>query len=372
VSNPTFIPGLQLCGGFYREAVLPILDQHFPGLEYSAALIGSGSEVLGFDDAMSTDHHWGPRLMLFLRPATCLRLSKDIKTSLGNHLPYTFRGYSTNFSAPDPNDSGVQHAVELKAGPVNHRVEILTFEGFVADLLGFDLSSDISPADWLTFPQQKLRTLTAGAVYHDGIGLEALRQRFGWYPRDVWLYLLAAGWARIGQEEHLMGRAGIRGDEIGSALIGARLVRDVMRLGFLMEKVYAPYPKWFGTAFQRLACAPELTPHLQQALTAQTWQERENHLVPAYECLARMHNQLSVTNPLPETARDFWGRHFRVMALHGYSEKLLEQISDPVVKKIASRPLVGNIDLLSDNTDFVENSLGREALLHYYLPPNGL
>jgi hypothetical protein len=47
-----------------------------------------------------------------------------------------------------------------------------------------------------------------------------------------------------------MPRAGFVGDELGSALIGSRLVRDIMNLCFLLEKQYAPYPKWFGTAFQ--------------------------------------------------------------------------------------------------------------------------
>ena len=70
---------------------------------------------------------------------------------------------------------------------------------------------------------------------------EVLGDRFKYYPRDVWLYLMASGWNRIGQEEHLMGRAGLAGDEIGSALIGSRLVRDLMRLCFLMEQQYAPY-----------------------------------------------------------------------------------------------------------------------------------
>ena len=60
-----FIPGLTLCGDFYREAVRPLLDDAFPGLAHSAALIGSGSEVLGFDDEMSSDHHWG-RVSSFL------------------------------------------------------------------------------------------------------------------------------------------------------------------------------------------------------------------------------------------------------------------------------------------------------------------
>jgi Domain of unknown function (DUF4037) len=46
------------------------------------------------------------------------------------------------------------------------------------------------------------------------------------------------------------------------ALIGARLVHDIMNLCFLLEKQYAPYPKWFGTAFQQLHSAKELGPLL--------------------------------------------------------------------------------------------------------------
>ena len=364
--NP-FIPGLTLCGDFYREAVRPILDDAFPGLTHSAALIGSGSEVLGFDDEMSTDHHWGPRVQLFLDEDDHLLAADAIHDTLAARLPYTFRGYSTNFSEPDPNDSGVQHLTVLESGPVNHRVTIATIGGFVEYYLGFDSDQPLTPTDWLTFPQQKLRTLTGGAVYHDGVGLGEMRARFAWYPQDVWLYLLAAGWARIGQEEHLMGRAGLVGDELGSALMGSRLVRDVMRLAFLMERRYAPYPKWFGTAFARLDCATELTPHLLAAQTAATWQERESHLVPAYESLARMHNRLGLTDPMPERVRDFFGRPFRVITLHGFGDALLGQISDPAVQRIAAQRPIGSIDLLSDNTDLLEGTNWRPVLRQLWL-----
>ena len=64
----TFIPGMELSRRFYWEAVRPVLDRLCPGVAHSAALIGSGSETLGFDDEMSRDHNWGPRLQLFLRP----------------------------------------------------------------------------------------------------------------------------------------------------------------------------------------------------------------------------------------------------------------------------------------------------------------
>ena len=360
------LPGLQLSERFYWEVVRPLLDSHFPNLPHAAALIGGGSEVLGFDDAMSTDHHFGPRMMLFLRPEDYASTADALWTMLAYQLPLTFCGYSTNFTAPDLHDNGVQHLQLVERGPVNHRVEIFTVRGFLTGYLGVDPDAPLTPADWLILPQQKLRTIVGGAVYHDAIGVETVRQRFAWYPHDLWRYLLAAGWARIGQEEHLMGRAGLVGDEVGSALIGARLVRDVMRLCFLIAGVYAPYPKWFGTAFRRLACGPELLPVLEEALHARTWQAREVHLVTAYEALARLHNALGVTKTLPDQARQFFGRPFRVMALHGFADELLHSITDPAVRSLAQRPPIGGIDQISDNTDLLENSIWQPALRQLY------
>jgi hypothetical protein len=360
-----FIPGLQLSRRFYHEIVHPILDNGFPDLPYASALIGGGSEVLGFDDSMSTDHHWGPRVMIFLREKDA-HLATAIHDLMANKLPYTFLGYPTNFTPPDPNDNGTQLLQAIESGPVNHRIETYTLHGFFVDYLGFDIDQTIEPADWLTFPEQKLRAITSGAVFRDDIGLIGARSRFAYYPQDVWLYLLAAGWTRIGQEEHLMGRAGVAGDEAGSALIGARLVRDIMRLCFLMEKTYAPYPKWFGAAFKQLSCANTMWPSLEAALHAQTWQKRDQHLAEAYEALATLHNNLQLTDPLPARTRSFFGRPFRVIALHGYANAILRRIGDPIVQKIAQRPIIGGIDQFSDNTDLLENPSLRPVLRRLY------
>jgi hypothetical protein len=364
--SPNFVPGLQLSREFYEEIVRPLLDRRFPGLPHAAGLLDSGSEVLGFDDAVSTDHCWGPRLMLFLEPANERRYSWRIRKTLAEELPYEFEGYSTNFSPPDPDDHGTQLPQSVRSGPVNHRVMVQTARGFFKAYLGFDIQRPLEPADWLTFPQQSLRTITSGAIFHDGIGLAPVRERFAWYPHDVWLYLLAAAWARIGQEEHLMGRAGSAGDEIGSALIGARLVRDGMRLCFLMERKYAPYPKWFGTAFKQLDCAESLQPFFLGALGAGSWQEREARLVPAYEYIAAKQNALGLTEPRPEKTRSFFDRPFRVIALNGFAEALKERIQDPDVKRIADRPLIGSLDLFSDNTDLLSNPLWRKKLRELY------
>jgi hypothetical protein len=352
--QPDFIPGIELCRRFYWDAVRPILDDAFPGLPHSAALIGHGSEVLGFDDAMSTDHHWGPRAMLFLQEDNLDRYAQAIRNVMAERLPHSFMGYPTHWSAPNPADNGVQGLVETTEGPVNHRVDVLTLRQFILDDLAFDIEDRLTPADWLTFPAQKLRTLAVGPVYHDGIGLEAVRSHFSYYPNDVWLYLLVCGWERIGQEEAFVGRTGMAGDEIGSALIAGRLVRDLMMLGFLMERQYPPYAKWFGTAFNRLACASSLGPVLRRVLTAETWQEREQRLVPAYEQVVELHNALGLTDPIRPAVQPYFGRPFMVTFGGRIAEKLRAEITDPDVKRIASRRPIGSIDQFSDSTDLRE------------------
>ena len=146
---------------------------------------------------MSSDHHWGPRAMIFLEQKDYEQHRKTIIDCLSEKLPRQFRGYPTGFTQPDLNDHGTQLLDFSTEGPINHRVEVLTLEGFFLNYLGFNISQDIQPADWLTFPEQKLATVIAGRVFHDEIGLENIRRRFAYYPHDVWLYLLASGWAAL-------------------------------------------------------------------------------------------------------------------------------------------------------------------------------
>lgn len=361
-----FIPGLELSRLYYAEAVKPILDAHFTGLRYTAALTGSGSEILGFDDAMSADHHWGARLMLFLDEDDFEKKRDAIDEILRRKLPYEIQGHSTNFHLYSAEDNSLM-PLEIENGQVNHRVETFTIRKFFLDYLGFDIRREIESADWLTFPEQKLRTLSAGAVYHDEIGLRETLQRFDYYPNDVWFYLLASSWNRIGQEEHLMGRAGAVGDEIGSAIIASRLVRDLMRLCFLMERRFAPYPKWFGKAFSHLNCSENLTPVFEKVLSAENWQEREKFLAQAYEIAARMHNDLKITEPLPAKAANFFGRPFLVIHLHGdFAGAICKKITDDDVKRLAEKSLIGGIDQISDNTDILSDTKWREVLRKLY------
>lgn len=364
--RPEFIRGLKLAEGFFHEIVRPILKSHYPDLQYSAALIGHGSEVLEFDDEMSTDHSWGPRLILFLSTGDLNSKRDAVHSILSRELPPTFMGYPTNFSEPDPLDHGVQVMRPSTSDSINHRIEIYTLENYIAGYMNIDIRKELSPVDWLTIPQQKLRSVTAGRVFQDRLGLENIRTRLQWYPNDVWLYILASAWMRISQEEHLMGRAGMTGDKVGSAIIGSRLVRDIIRLCFLMEKKYMPYAKWFGTAFDQLQSAEKLAPALKNALQAKSWQKREESLCLAYEILAEMNNSLKITKPVPPKVHQFFGRPFKIIGGEKFANALVKQINDPEIIPLTKRSLIGNIDLISDNTDVLEDASLRLALKALY------
>ncbi len=360
---PEFVPGLELRESFYLGAVKPILDADFAGVPHAAALIGPGSEVLGYDTALSDDHHWGPRVMLFLRDEDYDALKPPISEVLGAKLPYTFRGFSTNFGEPD--EIGVRLMREIDSGPVRHRAEIFTVCLFFKDHLGFDPNEDLRSSDWLTFSEHQLLAATKGKVFHDGIGdLTRVREKLCFYPHDIWMYLLASQWEKVAQDEAFVGRCGDVGDDLGSRLVAARLVRHLMRLCFLMERSYTPYAKWFGSAFSRLDCAPALAPVLHDVLSAEKWQERERHLSQAYRIVAEKHNALNITELIETEVSLYHTRPYRVIHGDRFVEALRRQIKDDELKKL--NPAIGSVNQLLESSDALEDpSLGRKLRLLY-------
>jgi hypothetical protein len=356
-----FLPGAELGARFYAEAVRPLLEAEFPGLPHAAAHVGSGSDVLGYDTPMSRDHDWGPAVTLFVRDSDA-DLAPAVRSMLTDRLPGVFQGHPTGF-AVHPADPTSE---VMTPGAPDRRVRTTTVRAFTRRELGWDPADPLSAADWLSFPSQQLLRVTAGSVHHDGVGeLTRLRERLAWYPDDVWRYLLAAGWTRLGQEEHLMGRAGHAGDELGSAVIGARLARDLMALGFLLERRYAPYPKWFGTAFGRLELAPALSPLLAELVAAPTWPERQDVYATAAGLLVRRLNELDLCAPVDPRPRLFYGRPFWVIDGGRVAAALVAAVRDPAVRRLTQRRLIGSVDQWSDSTDLKDGDFRADVRRFY-------
>lgn len=85
-----WIPGLELSRGFYHDVVRPLLGD----VRHSAGLLGWDSDVLGYDTACSTDHGWGPRLLVFVDPGVdCERVA----ATLDARLPEMYSGWPVRF-----------------------------------------------------------------------------------------------------------------------------------------------------------------------------------------------------------------------------------------------------------------------------------
>jgi len=308
-----FIPGLELSELFYREAVWPILSScGYASLAHSAGLLDSGSEVFGFDTPMSTDHHWGPRVLIFLQADDHAQLSNELRKLLSHELPFEFKGYPTNFGPPD--DIGVQLLQRVQVRPINHRVEFFTIASFFRKWLnGYDpTAGEPSAEQWGSFPQQALFAIRKGSLFRDDLGIEKVRESLSFYPKWLWLEKLAQEWSAIGEEEAFVGRCGDLGDELGSRLIACRIVDHLMRIVFLLEKEYFPYSKWFGTAFSKLTPAPTLTPLLQGVIRADKWKEREHFLSKIYIEVMELQYTVDEILKIEPKVSNFYDRPFLV------------------------------------------------------------
>jgi Domain of unknown function (DUF4037) len=328
VPSPPFTPGAELSGAFYREAVRPLLG----GRPHAAALLGWGSDVLGYDTARSTDHGWGPRLLVFLDEPDAIAALRE---RLATELPETFQDRPVRFG--------------WDRVPVQHHVTVTTLPDWLEEHLGADATRGMSTRDWLVTPQQKLLGVVAGAVHADDRGeLGRVRADLAWYPDAVWRWLLACQWRRLAQEEAFVQRTAEAGDELGSAVVAGRLTRDLMRLALLLARRYAPYTKWLGTAFARLPAARGLGRPLADAVHARSLAEREAALSAAYSAVAGLHNAAGVTPPVDPALRPFHSRPAQVLLADRFADACLATVTDPALRAL---PLIGGIDQLADSTD---------------------
>lgn len=324
--------GLQLSQRFYTQVIASQLS----GIPHSAALLGWGSDVLGYDTARSTDHGWGPRVLVFTdqRPPEL-------------ELPVSFDGVPVHFGWA---------GVEPRSW-----VTVTRLDEWLLGQLGVDATGEIDVLDWLLIPQQRLLGVTAGAVFADPDGsLVAVRSTLTWYPDEVWRWLLACQWQRIAQEEAFVARTAEVGDATGSRVVAARQVRELMRLALLLARRYAPYQKWLGTAFARVTHDDDLPALLAAGVTGD-----QHALGAAYLALATRQDAIGLAAPVRATLGDYYDRPARVIMAGRFADALRATITDPL---LGSLPLIGSVDQFVDSTDVLERPELCRRLARLYRP----
>lgn len=339
--------GIELSRRFYADIVRPWLGEVAPDLRYSAALTTYGSELLGFDDELSRDHNWGPRVHIIVSPAQFDHYARRLVGEFSKIAPPSFLGEPTGWrSRPHPPANGAE-----AAGALDHGLEFHTLEALLEGHFATRSVENLSALQWLGFAEQKLLAFTSGAVFHDDDNrLGQVQNLLAYFPDDIWLYKIACQWRRIAEEQAFVGRAGQVGDDLGSRVIAARLVRDVMRMAFLLERRYPPYSKWFGSGFARLPIAQTLAPHLNQALLSNEWTERQDILAAAYLELAQQQNALGIAGFTPVIG-PYYERPFTTINADDAGAAAHSAIADAAIKAL---PIIGSLDQISDLTPLLE------------------
>jgi hypothetical protein len=341
--------GAQAGAAFHREVVAPLLGRELPRLRYAAARLGSGSDVLGLDDATSRDHDWGLRLTLLVDEAD--RAAVDpVRDLLARGLPDRFAGLPVRFAT-------------TWDATVAHRAEVATVGDFAVSRLGVSPLAGLSTLDWLTLTGQSVLEITAGPVYADSTTeLGPLRRGLAWYPPDVERYVLACAWQRLDQRLPFVGRTADAGQPLQSRLLSAGLASGLISLAFLLHRRWEPYEKWREALFARLPGGADLAGPLHAAVTADGWAEREAALAAAAELLADVQRRSGLPTPDTVVTR-FWDRPYRTVA-GTMAELLLAGISDPVLTRLGVR--AGSAAQWADSVDVLSHPGRRAALAAAY------
>jgi hypothetical protein len=101
-------------------------------------------------------------------------------------------------------------------------------------------------------------------------------------------------------------------------------------------------------------------------LLGDSWKERERGLCQAYELVARLHNTLGITEPLPASVSPFHDRPFLTISRGAFSSAIVSQITDKRVQEIANKPLIGGVDQFSDSTDLLSDAGQRLVVRQLY------
>jgi hypothetical protein len=343
------LSGAELARLFSAEVVEPLLARALPRLRYATGRLGSGSDVLGLDDAMSRNHDWGCRLTLLVEEPDRQALPQ-ISDVLEHELPERYRQFPVRF----PLTWDVS---------VSHKVDLATVGDFATGRLGVDPTEGLSVLDWLVLTGQSVLEVTAGPVFTDRTAtLAPLRQTLCWYPPDVERYALAAGWNRLAQHMPMLGRTAERGDELGSRLLSAQLAQDLLWLAFTLSRQWQPYAKWRGALLRALPVADEITGLLETASTAPDWRQRETALADATEKLLDLQRARGLPAPASAVTR-FWNRPYRTIE-QTVLDALLSGITDPQVARLP--PGIGTIEQWIDSVDVLSSPQRRSALQAAY------
>lgn len=258
--------GLELSEKYVHEACLPILRRELPDClnRVAVGLVGEGSDCFGWDDELSHDHSWGPRLCMWLSHSDLVRFEPELGRVM-KLFPDSFEGFKVQPSLPcEGKRSGLFELGE-----------------FYTMLIGRACAPD-TLEDWMATDEVCLAAASNGKVFWDPSGnFTAIRNNLlAYYPEDVRLRRLAQSVAVAAQTgQYNLSRCRMRGDTMASYVAKSKFAESVAAIIFLLNRRYRPFYKWTFRAMGELPLVSGEVYPLLVELVASTQAEAEQLLV---------------------------------------------------------------------------------------------
>lgn len=246
--------GLALSELYFEAYGRPLLEQKYGRYLHriAAGLVGHGSECLGFDDAFSQDHDFGPGF--------CLWLLKEDYDEIGEVLRHDYETLTESFLGFSGRKGTPQGA---------GRVGVFEIGAFYRGITGYE-EPPKKLVQWLYLPEEVLSSAVNGKVFVDEAGVfSQIREGFLHYPNDVRLKKLAVRLGMMAQAgQYNFGRAGRRGDMGAMYFSMAEFCKAAVSAVYLLNDRYAPFYKWQLAGMDSLPVLRDVRPMLEYLMGA--------------------------------------------------------------------------------------------------------
>ncbi len=230
--------GLELAQAYYEAYGKSMIAEKFADYQdrIAVGLMGEGSDCLGFDDDISTDHDFGPGFAMWIDRETEQKIGQRLQEEY-DKLPQSFMGY---------------HRVNTPYG--KSRVGVCVYEDYLLRIIGRD-SVPKDAMEWMGTPQESLLAAVSGEIFADPKGeMHKLREQLlAYYPDKVWRLFIAQELSLFSQNgQYNYSRMMKRQDSASANLLLVKACENAMKLVYLLHKQYAPHTKWLLKGIEKM------------------------------------------------------------------------------------------------------------------------
>lgn len=239
--------GLELAESYYEQFGRKIIEEQFG--EYAdkitVGLVGEGSECLGFDDEISTDHDFEPGFCMWIDESDDRIFGFKLERAYAR-LPKEFMGFERQQLTP--------------AG--GRRKGVLISENFCEKFLGVkEISRSLTLTEWMRLPSETLAAFVSGKIFKDGNNKfsTARKEILKGYPLDVKKKKLASALSFIAQSGFYNYKRCLEHGESGGAQLAVfEFVENATKAIYLLNDKYRPFYKWIFRGMRECKILSEL------------------------------------------------------------------------------------------------------------------